>query len=99
MNFNKLLLALITPIMLLSCQKTLDFAPGTINPPLVAKTTLNVSYGSHSLQKMDIYLPANRNTTNTKVMVLIHGGGWNAGDKTELTTYVDSLQRRLPDYA
>jgi acetyl esterase/lipase len=30
---------------------------------------------------------------------MIHGGGWNAGDKTDLSSYVDTLQRRLPDYA
>ena len=36
---------------------------------------LDVSYGSHNLQKMDIYLPEGRGKEKTKVLVLIHGGG------------------------
>jgi acetyl esterase/lipase len=59
-------------------------------------TMLNVSYGSNAQQKMDVYLPADRNTTTTKVMILIHGGGWNSGDKSDFNAYVDSLKRREP---
>ena len=62
-------------------------------------TTLNVSYGSNAQQKMDVYLPAGRNTTSTKVMILIHGGGWNSGDKSDFNAYVDSLKKREPSYA
>ena len=62
-------------------------------------TMLNVSYGSNAQQKMDIYLPADRNSTTTKVMILIHGGAWNSGDKSDFNAYVDSLKRREPTYA
>jgi len=62
-------------------------------------TMLNVSYGTNAQQKMDIYLPANRNTTNTKVIIMIHGGGWNTGDKADFNEYVDSLKKREPSYA
>jgi acetyl esterase/lipase len=48
---------------------------------------------------MDIYLPANRSTATTKVIVLIHGGGWNSGSKNEFTPYIDTFKKRLPDYA
>ncbi len=64
-----------------------------------AVTMLNVSYGSNAQQKMDVYLPAERSTTNTKVMILIHGGAWNSGDKSDFNAYVDSLKRREPTYA
>ena len=40
----------------------------------------DISYGSEAGQDMDIYLPANR-SASTKVFVLVHGGGWHAGDK------------------
>jgi acetyl esterase/lipase len=30
---------------------------------------------------------------------MIHGGAWASGDKTEMTQFVDSFKRRLPDYA
>ena len=66
---------------------------------LAATTMMNVSYGNDPAQKMDIYLPANRSEANTKVMVLIHGGAWSTGDKTDFNQYVDTLKRRFPTYA
>jgi acetyl esterase/lipase len=60
---------------------------------------LDVAYGSDPLQKMDVYLPANRSATNTKVIVMIHGGAWSLGDKSDFNSFVDSLQQRLPEYA
>jgi acetyl esterase/lipase len=62
-------------------------------------TMLNVSYGTNAQQKMDVYLPANRSTANTKVIIMIHGGGWNTGDKADFNEYVDSLKKREPSYA
>ena len=66
---------------------------------LAASTTLNVSYGSDPLQKMDIYLPAGRTTSSTKVLVMVHGGGWTGGDKNDFNSYIPSFQARLTDYA
>lgn len=66
---------------------------------LPAQTHVNIAYGADSLQKMDIYLPPNRTTANTKSLVLIHGGGWTSGSKSDFTGYIDSLKTRLPDYA
>ncbi len=63
------------------------------------KTILNVSYGADTAQRMDVYLPADRTTTNTKVLVLIHGGAWSTGDKTEFNEYIPVLKQRLPGYA
>lgn len=62
-------------------------------------SALNVAYGSNAQQKMDVYLPANRSTTATKVIIMIHGGGWNTGDKSDFNAYVDSLKKREPSYA
>lgn len=59
----------------------------------------NVSYGTDPLQKLDVYLPANRSTSSTKTMVLVHGGGWNEGDKADFEPFIDSIQKRLPDWA
>src|SRR6218665_1017571 len=66
---------------------------------LAASTQLNVAYGSDAAQKADIYLPANRSITSTKVMIMIHGGAWSGGDKTDFSQFVDTLKHRLPDYA
>jgi len=84
-------------VVLASCTK--DDTAGTGQDPISEKTMLNVAYGTDAKQSMDIYLPANRNVTNTKVMVIIHGGGWTSGDKTDMSVVVDSLKKRLPDYA
>jgi len=62
-------------------------------------TMLNVSYGTNAQHKMDVYLPSDRSTTTTKVIIMIHGGGWNSGDKADFNEYVDSLKKREPSYA
>ena len=59
----------------------------------------NVAYGTAPEQKMDIHLPASRSATTTKVIILIHGGAWNAGDKADFEAYVDTLKKREPTYA
>jgi acetyl esterase/lipase len=98
MNLYKFLYIVAMPVVMFSCKKNSDVAIAA-DANVVAKTMLNVSYGASSENKMDVYLPANRSTASTKVFVMIHGGGWNAGDKTDLTGYVDTLRNRFPDYA
>ncbi|MCX8020971.1 MAG: alpha/beta hydrolase [Chitinophagaceae bacterium] len=66
---------------------------------LPAETRPDVAYGTDPKQKMDVYLPAGRNTRSTKVIIMIHGGGWVSGDKSDFSQFVDTLKRRLPDYA
>ena len=87
-------------LLFFSCQKNFsDGAGAVVTPQMIAASNLvDVSYGSDQLQKMDVYLPEGRSTT-TKVLVMIHGGGWSTGDKTDLTVYVDTMKKRLPDYA
>ena len=82
-------------LLLVSCQKEQDLSPIVLEE----KTELNAAYGTNATHKMDIYLPKARSTATTKVMILIHGGAWSTGDKTDFTAYVDTLKRRLPGYA
>lgn len=49
-----------------------------------AKTMLDVAYGDDPKQKLDVYLPANR-TTNTTVIIFVHGGSFIGGDKSEFS--------------
>jgi acetyl esterase/lipase len=82
--------------VVMACNKAdKDNSPSNLSESIMK----NVSYGSDAAHKMDIYLPAGRTTSNTKVMVLVHGGGWTGGDKTEFDPYISSLKQRLPDYA
>ena len=64
-----------------------------------AETYFDFSYGDHIQQRYDIYLPANRSEQSTKVLILVHGGGWRGGDKSTLTHYITSLQESNPEYA
>ena len=66
--------------------------------PLEFRQELNVSYGSDSDQVFDIYLPEGR-TLDTKVMVLVHGGGWTSGDKADMNYLRDIILQDLPDVA
>jgi acetyl esterase/lipase len=57
---------------------------------------LNVSYGDDNNQSFDIYLPANR-TLETEVMILVHGGGWSAGDKNDMNNLRDFIRNEFPN--
>lgn len=46
----------------------------------------DVAYGSHPMQRMDVFLPATAH--NAPVIIMVHGGGWRRGDK--------SMRRRSP---
>lgn len=70
----------------------------TTDDTSVAKDLLNVSYGSDVEQKADIYLPAGR-TENTKVILLLHGGAWTAGNKSDMTYLVPTIKQAFPNHA
>jgi acetyl esterase/lipase len=99
MKYHIILIIIVFSSFFISCQK--DKLDDSENSTLSAKTILNAGYGSNASQAMDIYLPANRNTSTTKSMILIHGGGWISGDKNDplFLPTVDTLKRRLPGYA
>ena len=80
---------------LISCKKK-DLIP---QQQLPAQTIRDVSYGTDPQQKMDVYLPGGRSVDSTKVMVLIHGGAWNTGDKSDFDIFVDSMKIRDASYA
>lgn len=72
-----------------ACKKQTD--PG--HNPEVYRQQMDVAYGNHPRQKADIYLPAGRDA-QTPTLVLIHGGGWTTGDKTEMLPFVDTALMR-----
>ena len=89
-----LLFSVLFMSILTSCQKESKEADS-----LAGKTLLNVSYGGDDRQKMDVYLPAGRTNKSTKAIVLIHGGSWTSGNKTELAAYIDTFKKRMPELA
>ncbi|HEX2684232.1 MAG TPA: alpha/beta hydrolase [Ferruginibacter sp.] len=89
--------SLLFMVLVTSCNKT-DTGSGS-GTTVAEKSMVNVAYGTDPLQKMDIYLPAGRRSDTTKVIILIHGGGWTSGDKADFSVWMDTLKKRIPDYA
>ena len=65
---------------------------------LPERIILDTAYGADAKQKMDIYLPAGRNNT-TKLIVMIHGGAWQAGDKNDYNYMKNLLKAKWPGAA
>ena len=55
-------------------------------PDAAVTTEENVQYGPESLPqlKLDVYQPANRGAKPSAAIILIHGGGWTAFDKSTM---------------
>jgi acetyl esterase/lipase len=87
-------------ILFTSCDPT-SGGGGVIPTPLPRDTIFNVSYGNDPLQKMDLYLPKGRTTISTKVILLLHGGGWREGDKSDAfyTNVINRINTIWPDVA
>lgn len=66
--------------------------------PAVAKSMLDESYGGTSRQVANVYLPANRSAA-TKVVIMLHGGSWAEGDKSDMTAVVNTFRLQWPEAA
>lgn len=62
------------------CKKVADQTEAT----LTSQDFLNVTYGTHVRNSLDMYLPAGRDA-KTPVILLVHGGSWFGGDKSAFT--------------
>ncbi len=82
--------------LLVSCKKETG---SNSAQPEVQKDISDVSYGTDPAQKMDVYLPAGRTISGTKTLILIHGGGWAEGDKSDFTDGISALRGQLADFA
>ena len=82
----------------LGCSKdSPDEQTPNVEPEVVeAYEALNVSYGPDENQVFDIYLPENR-TNATKIIILIHGGSWVSGDKSDMDTIKAFISTLHPD--
>jgi acetyl esterase/lipase len=83
--------------LIFSCAEP-EEAPLNLDPA-VAVEILDDDYGNHPRQVMDVYLPANRSRTSTKLFLWIHGGAWTDGDKSEFSRFKPWLEAEFEDYA
>jgi len=94
MVMKKYVFLLFILTIFLSCNdKNITFKDG-----VSFKIEENISYGENTSQKLDFYLPQNKDSIKG-IFVLIHGGGWKAGDKSNLTYFTLSMMEKFPDYA
>jgi acetyl esterase/lipase len=77
-------------IVFSSCEKNSEVAESNM---------MDVKYGTDAKQTMDVYLPAGRSSTNTKVIVFIHGGSWSGGDKADFNVDIAAIRPQVNDYA
>ncbi len=87
---------LISGILLLLCftgcgQKSADSGNSSLS---TGKT--DISYGPESDQQMDLYIP--QKTTGKEVFIIIHGGGWRGGRRSQLTLFTHRLMEKFPGY-
>src|SRR5690606_11410448 len=75
------------------CQKKITLAPG-----ISFEKEKNIQYGNDPEQVMDMYIPYEKPTKKREVFIIIHGGGWRAGDKSQLTFFALSLMKKFPDH-
>lgn len=91
LNFSRFVFPVLLAVYIASCGEQQP-----IDEPLSVtqnQRLTNVSYGTDVRHRMDVFLPANR-TSETKLVILIHGGAWVAGDKSIFTSLQDTLLAR-----
>jgi len=98
-HFTYLLVLFLFVQVFNSCSSDDSNTDDTITLPLEETMLLNVSYGNNSQQVYDVYLPANRSSDKTKVIVLVHGGGWTGGDKSDMDEFIDLIKLNHPNHA
>ena len=78
--------------LLISCSEK-SIGIGDSNLPNIDTVLLNVKYGNHPRQIMDIHLPVNRDSL-TPIMMVIHGGAWVEGKKEDMNSFVNIIKRQ-----
>lgn len=71
-----------------SCNR--DGEPGASEIELSERKIENEAYAAHARQNMNVYLPKGR-TAETPVVLLIHGGFWVEGDKSDFVAVQQQL--------
>ena len=97
---NKILLVFLTTLIFVSCKKTDDSLINDVLNPNAEVTLTDVAYAStNTQQNMDVYLPAGRSMLTTYTVIMIHGGSWSGGDKSDFNTDIPNLKPLLGNYA
>ncbi len=81
-------------LMLSGCrQKTID-----LRENISFKVEQNISYGKDAAQKLDLYIPEKK-WDHKNIFLIIHGGGWRGGRKSQLNSFTFDLMKKFPSMA
>jgi acetyl esterase/lipase len=86
-----LIFGILLLIILTGCKKTID-----LGKDVSFKIEKNIAYGKDAEQKMDIYIPKNQ-TKEKDVFMIIHGGGWRGGRRSQLTSFTFDLMKKFQE--
>lgn len=92
-GMKKCLFLLFLVLIIVGCKKKVI----NIGENISFNIEKDISYGNDSEQKLDLYIPKNKDSVKG-IFVMIHGGGWKAGDKSNLTLFTLSMMEKFPDY-
>lgn len=87
---NIVFLLLLLSVAVVSCDPSKPAPP--VAPPGDTLIT-EISYAEPAACMMDLYLPGGR-TDTTPMIILIHGGGWSSGSKSELSFMAKAFQKK-----
>lgn len=59
-----------------------------------SKQLLDVEYGKHFKQKLDVFLPDS--PKNAPIIIMVHGGAWKMGDKARFKSVDNKVSRWCP---
>tara|TARA_B100000767_G_scaffold273851_1_gene305195 strand:+ start:735 stop:1592 length:858 start_codon:yes stop_codon:yes gene_type:complete len=86
----------LSPFFLFHLACSDDNNEAVVTDVIEAYESLDVSYGPDLNQTFDIFLPANR-TNMTKTIILVHGGSWVGGDKSDMDFFKAYILQRHPN--
>jgi acetyl esterase/lipase len=93
------LLFLACQLALVSCTKQKVAPDNSTGSSSLREEKIKVFYGADTTRQVyDIYLPANRDTS-TPIVLMIHGGGWQTGNKADLEGYVNIMRAKWKNVA
>ncbi|HEV8388816.1 MAG TPA: alpha/beta hydrolase, partial [Dongiaceae bacterium] len=87
------------PLRLAACLLLCAMAlPATAATPPGVTVLRDVAYGPAKLQTMDVYLPAQSKVgpKAAPLILMVHGGAWAFGDKTNTQVYENKVARWVP---
>ena len=93
--FYKFALVTLVAISLIACNAH-DAFQADIPMAADIEVIKNISYGNHKKQRMDIYKQAN--AKRAPIIMNLHGGGWSSGDKNESLSYINKVNRWVPNW-